>query len=155
MKHVILEAAFAISVSGVLGIGCGPGVAPSANSFTRVYAEVIGPNCTNSFCHYDSVPTRYSALDMSTRVRAFWSLVAQPSLGPACFQQGTRVVPGNPDASIMYLKISMTTPKCGAQMPADRAQLLTLGSAMFSGTAVSPDQQQLVRAWIEEGAQNN
>ncbi len=154
MNHAVLGAVCAISVSGIFGSGCGPGAVPSANSFTKVY-EVIGPNCANNFCHYDSVPTRYSALDMSTRVRAFWSLVGQPSLGPACFQQGTRVVPGDPDASILYLKVSMTTPKCGSQMPADRAKLLTLGSAMFSGTALALDQQQLIRSWIEEGAQNN
>jgi hypothetical protein len=37
---------------GLIGYGSTP------NSFTEVYAEVIGPTCTNDVCHYNGVNMR-------------------------------------------------------------------------------------------------
>jgi hypothetical protein len=68
---------------------------------------------------------------------------------------GTRVVPFQPEASIMYLKVSETMPPCGSQMPADPTALLTKGSAVFSGTPLTSAQQQLIYDWIADGAQDN
>lgn len=163
MRGVVLGAVFALSIVGVLSSGCnaldeitGGGTTPSGpNSFTQVYAEVIQPTCTSSFCHYNGVGIRYSALDMSSQVYAYWSLVGQPCAGPSCSENGTRVIPGNPGASIMYLKVSETMPPCGSQMPADPDVLTAQGTSVFSGTALPDDQQQLIHDWIQAGAQNN
>lgn len=53
------------------------------------------------------------------------------------------VSPGNPDASLLYLKISSSNPPVGRQMPWDR------------GTTLTAEEIELVRTWISEGAANN
>lgn len=163
MRSAVLRVIVALSAGGVLSSGCnaldeitaGRTIASGPNSFTEVYAKVIQPTCASSFCHYNGVGIRYSALDMSSQVYAYWSLVGQPCAGPSCSQNGTRVIPGNPDASIMYLKVSQTMPPCGSRMPADPAVLTAQGTSVFSGTALPDDQQQLIHDWIQAGAQNN
>lgn len=157
MRHRISRAVFALSASVVLSFGCGGSNTPSsANSFTKVYANVIQPKCTNDFCHFNGVSIRYSALDMSSQVRAYWSLVGLPCMGPACSQSGMRVVPWDPDHSILYQKLS-PTPPCGSRMPADSTQFYTNGTSetKFSGNPLSADEQQLIYNWIQEGAYNN
>jgi len=54
-----------------------------------------------------------------------------------------RVDPGNPDASLLYLKI--TNPPCGSKMP------------LSYGTSGSLDPLQIAQigAWIEAGAPDN
>ena len=161
MRHTVLGAVFALSVSAALGLGCGSGAAPAANSFTKVYTEVIQPTCANDYCHYTGVPGANaltpgnSGLEMSSQVRAYWSLVGRPCIGTSCNQMGTRVVPGDPGSSMLYRKVSESTPPCGSQMPADINQFLTTGVSVFSGTALSADQQLLIQDWIQDGAQNN
>jgi hypothetical protein len=149
----------AISASTALGLGCGSNTPSSPNSFTRVYTEIIKPTsgagCSTVYCHYNYVGIKYSALDMSSQVFAYWSLVGTPCMGASCAANGTRVVPGQPEASIMYLKVSEPTPPCGSQMPADVQTMLLDGYSKFSGNALSADQQQLIHDWIQEGAQNN
>jgi hypothetical protein len=68
---------------------------------------------------------------------------------------GTRVVPGDPSQSILYLKVSQTTAPCGARMPADQMSLLTKGTSEFSGTPLPDDQQQLIADWIANGAKDD
>lgn len=53
------------------------------------------------------------------------------------------VKPRDPDNSLLYQKISQASPPVGRQMPWD------------AGTVVSPDEIELIRRWIEEGARNN
>ena len=163
MRHAVLGAVFALSASAAASIGCGsglgdiivtPAATPAANSFTEVYARVIKPTCTNDFCHYNGVGIRYSALDMSSKVFAYWSLVAQPSAGPSCYEMGTRVVPGQPDNSVLYQKVSEAMP-CGSQMPANVDVLKASGTSTFSGAVLAADQQQLIHDWIAAGAQDN
>jgi hypothetical protein len=151
--------ALLLAAWSALGVGCaalepsaGP---PSPNSFTAVYAQIIAPTCSSDFCHYNGVGIRYSALDMSSQVSAYWSLVGQPCMGPACSEMGTRVIPGHPEASILYLKVSEPMPPCGSQMPADPVALTAMGTSVFSGSALPADQLQLIQSWILEGAQNN
>jgi hypothetical protein len=156
MRHTVVAALFALCAGAVLGAGCGSNAPSSPNSFTKVYSEVIQPKCSNNFCHYNSVGIRYSALDLSSKVRAYSSLVGQPCMGPACSQEGTRVVPWQPDISIMYQKLS-PSPPCGIQMPGDATTFSTNGTSelKFSGTPLPANQQQLIHDWIAEGAQNN
>ena len=156
MRGTVLGVAFTLSALAVLSSGCAPNTPSSANSFTKVYSDVIQPKCTNDFCHYNGVTIRYSALDLSSRVRAYWSLVGLPCLGPACSQSGMRVVPYQADQSIMYKKL-LPSPPCGIQMPADSTAFYTNGTSelKFSGTALSADELQLIHDWIQEGAQDN
>jgi hypothetical protein len=152
-RHV--AAAFGLSIS-MVALSCSSANPAAANSFTEVYTQVIQPNCTNAFCHYQYVGTRYGALDMSSQVDAYWSLVDQLCVGAACSGNGNRrVIPGDPEDSIMYLKVSQASPPCGVQMPADVGALTQMGSAAFSGTALTADQQNLIYNWILEGAPNN
>jgi predicted CxxxxCH...CXXCH cytochrome family protein len=152
----------AVTLGWVLNAGCSaldPSPAsttpPAPNSFTEVYRTIIASTCTNNYCHYNGVGIRYGALDMSAPVYAYWSLVGQPCMGPSCSEMGTRVIPGQPDQSILYLKVSQTQPPCGSQMPADPVALTATGTSVFSGTALPDDQQQLIHDWILDGAQNN
>ncbi len=154
MRRAVLGAVCGLFASAAVGFGCSS-APPTANSFTQVYATIIAPTCSSAFCHNNGVSLRYGGLDMSSRVIAYWSLVDQPLVGPSCALMGTRVVPFQPGASIMYQKVSQAMPPCGSQMPADTTALLTKGSSVFSGTALTSDQQQLIYNWIADGAQNN
>ena len=156
MRPNLSRAIYTLFAAALLTFGCGSTAPSSPNSFSRVYAEVIQPGCTNDFCHFNAVSIRYSALDLSSKVRAYWSLVGLPCMGPTCSQIGVRVLPGDPEQSVMYLKLS-PTPPCGVQMPADKTTFSTNGTSdlKFSGTPLSADQQQLIYNWIAEGAQNN
>jgi hypothetical protein len=155
MRKAGLGAVCALLASAGLGFGCSSPPPAGPNSFTEVYAQVIGPRCANPYCHFNGIGLRVGAMDMSSRVRAYWNLVDQPLTGPSCAMMGTRVVPFQPDDSVMYLKVSQTTPRCGTQMPADTTTLLTTQSTVFSGAALSSDQLKLIFNWIAEGAQNN
>jgi len=148
--------ALALSMSMmVLGFGCDSTPPGGPNSFTEVYTQIIQPTCSNDFCHYQNVGIRYSALDMSTQVSAYWSLVDQLCAGAACSGMGyRRVIPGDPADSMLYEKVSQKTPPCGVQMPADIAALQR-GTPQFSGNALTKDQQSLISNWILEGAQDN
>lgn len=156
MRLTISKVVLALSASALFSAGCGANAPTSAHSFTKVYAEVLQPKCTNDFCHFNNVSIRYSALDLSTQVRAYWSLVGLPSMGPACSQSGMRVVPWDADHSVMYKKV-LPSPPCGAQMPADSSHFYTNGTSelKFSGNAISNDERQLIYDWIQDGAQND
>ncbi|MFL5304505.1 MAG: hypothetical protein ACJ8F1_04800 [Polyangia bacterium] len=160
MKRGVAGACLALSLVGGCGSGLGdvfvtPTKTVTQNSFTQVYTTVLHPSCSNDYCHYNGVSVRYSALDMSSQVYAYWSLVDQPCAGPSCSAMGTRVVPGDPDRSILYLKVADTMAPCGARMPANQTILLTKGTSEFSGVALPDDQQQLIHDWIAAGAPNN
>jgi hypothetical protein len=154
MRQAVLGAGSALFVLAGLGVGCSS-PAPPPNSFTEVYQTVIAPSCSSAYCHYNNIGIRYGGLDMSSQVNAYWSLVDQPLVGPSCALMGTRVVPYDPGASIMYQKVAQTTAPCGSQMPADTTAWLTKQTSVFSGMALSPDQLQLISNWITEGAPNN
>ena len=165
MRRTVLGAVFALSVSVTLSLGCGSGAPPAANSFTKVYTEVIQPSCANDYCHYygvagaNALPPGNSGLDMSSKLRAYWSLVNQPCIGTSCNQMGTRVVPGDPGSSMLFLKVQDPEPAplpCGSEMPADINQFLTYGNVVFiAGTALLQEKQDLIQNWIQDGAQNN
>src|SRR4051812_34793399 len=154
----------ALAVTTALAAGCGsdlggvfvmPVKTATPKSFTLLYNTALRPSCSNDYCHYSGVGVRYSALDMSSRSYAYWSLVDQPAAGPGCSRMGTRVVPGDLDHSLLYLKVSQTMPPCGARMPATPTTLLTKGTAEFSGTPLPEDQQQLIADWIANGAMDD
>jgi hypothetical protein len=85
----------------------------------------------------------FGKLDMTTQANAYANLVNQPAAGVACGGKGTRVVPGNADQSVMYLKVSLDAPSpCGNKMP----DLLP---------ALAQSEADGIEAWINAGAQNN
>jgi hypothetical protein len=95
-------------------------------TFHNLYARVLVPACSGSGCH-GAGPV--ANVDFSSEQRAFDSLT-------------TRVVPGNPDASLLYIRLDPTlceAPEC---------QTMPLGRASLSDEKLS-----LVRAWIERGAE--
>lgn len=161
MRRTVLGVVFTLSVCAVLSLGCGAGGPPAANSFTRVYTETIQPRCSNDFCHYNGVDIRFSALDLSSKVRAYSSLIGLPCMASVCSQSGMRVLPGQPEASVMYLKVwdplPAGTTRCGIEMPADTTNYSTNGTSdlTFSGPPLSTEEQNRIHDWIREGAQDN
>jgi len=142
-----------------LSFGCSSSGPPAPGSFTEVYATVLGtPTCTNDYCHYEYSSISFGALDLSSQTNAYWNLVDQYCAGDACGGMGRkRVIPGDPNGSILYLKISETNPACGIQMPANTALFMETagGTTKFTGPALTTAQQQLIYNWILNGAQNN
>jgi hypothetical protein len=162
MRHTVLAAVFALSASALFSFGCGSGTTPTANSFTEVYTKTIQPKCSNDFCHYNGVDIRFSALDLSSKVRAYSSLVNQLCMASVCAQNGMRVLPGQPEASVMYTKVLDPLPdaginRCGTEMPADKTGYSTNGNSdlTFSGPPLSTEEQQRIYDWIQEGAKDN
>jgi hypothetical protein len=103
-------------------------------TFTELYERAFW-TCKKSICHGGAV----AGLDMSSPQAAHAALVNQPAQGGGmcAFTGMTRVVPFEPDASLLVGKLQPTAP-CGQQMP--------IGGLL-------PEQDRLaVRAWIEAGA---
>jgi len=160
MRHAAIGAVCVLSGAMVLGFGCSS-PAPSTNSFAHVYSTAIAPNCTSPYCHNNGVSLKWSGLDLSNQVIAYWSLVDHILEGPSCANlvSARRVVPFHPETSLLYEKVSQTNPPCGVQMPADPNALWPSGTTpqavVFSGTPLTADDQQLIFNWIKEGGQNN
>jgi hypothetical protein len=106
--------------------------------FTALYDEILArEGCSLAFCHGSDA--RLGNTDLSTRDKAYAALVGVPASGPACRDSGlVRVVPGEPDLSLLLMKLS-AEPPCGVSMPSADALL-------------SPAQQLRIREWIERGA---
>jgi hypothetical protein len=84
-----------------------------APTFSAVYGEILLPVCAGLFCHGAS---ETGNLPMVTADMAYAALVNVPAHGPNCGDAGLlRVAPGDPDASLLYLKV--TNPPCGLKMP--------------------------------------
>jgi outer membrane protein assembly factor BamB len=112
-----------------------------AATFTAVYDQVLfGGGCASAFCHGASAGN----LPMGTRAQAYQSLVGVTAAGDACGSTGLRrVVPGDPNGSLLITKITLSNPGCGTVMPPG------------AGVSVPPDQVALVRSWIAAGALDN
>jgi hypothetical protein len=89
-------------------------------------------SCTQN-CHLGAAPA--GDLDLSSRQLSIYFLVDQLS-AQSCSQQ--RVVPGNPQTSLLFQKIACETPDIGRAMP--------------PGGHVPPLLQELMYDWIEQGA---
>jgi len=105
-----------------------------APTFTAIYGEILSPICAGPFCHGAN-----EFLLMTTQEVAYKAMVGVTSSGPQCADSGLTIVePGEPDASLLYLKI--TTPPCGNKMPAQYFPPL------------DTKQTEQVREWITRGA---
>ena len=152
---------FLAATCGVLaasaGLGCSSSSTPAtstatpdaggdgavAATFTNVYDNVIAKRCTG--CH--TTPTgdgiTEGKLDMTTKALAFTNLVGAPAAGPECVGKQVRVVPGKPDDSLLYLKVSLDDPApCDKKMPQ-------------VGAPLSQADVDLIESWINAGAKND
>jgi hypothetical protein len=108
-----------------------------APTYDAVWSEILVPRCANEFCHGGSA----DFLQLASQAIGYQSLVNMPAQGPDCVDSGLkRVAPYEPDASLMYLKI--TSPPCGNKMPFNYGPPVIL----------EPRQIDQVRAWIACGA---
>jgi hypothetical protein len=127
---------FGIAALACTTVACGGGDDPDpAVTFAEISQEVVTTTtCGGPFCH----GTTAGGFVMGTPSATYAALVDQPASGAECADSGLkRVVPGDPDASLLYLKLA-GNPPCGDEMP--------------PGNPLSSDKVDLVRRWIEGGA---
>ena len=96
-------------------------------------------SCRVDVCHGKGI----AGLDMTTKDQAYRTLFDQPASPMGmCEKLGKkRVVAGDPDNSLMYLKLDTVKAPCGQQMP--------------PGGQLSQKARDRIRAWIEMGAKND
>lgn len=125
------------SAAGASGSSTGTGKLSFAND---VYQKVIVNKC--GACHNDAPSFGGLAFFPGGPEVAYMNLVNAPAgTEPTfkCKDSGlTRVVPGDPEHSLLYLKL--TNPPCGSKMPSGIIPKAT------------PEQLELVRQWIADGA---
>lgn len=108
-------------------------------TFAEVYATVLEPVCKT--CHQPSGLAPFQ--DLSTQSNAYPALVGMKASGPSCGASGeTRVVAADASQSLLFQKISQTSPPCGSQMP-------------LGGPPLPQAQVSLVEDWINDGARDD
>jgi len=135
----------------VIALGCSSSTpatptstTPPPATFTQVYTEVITQRCVPCHTTSNGDGVRFGKLDMTSQSAAYANLVNSKSAGESCGAKGgTRVTPGKPDDSVMYLKVSLDDPTpCGEKMP-------------LGGPALTQAQADLIEGWITAGAKND
>jgi hypothetical protein len=106
-------------------------------SFARDIVPIFAQYCTS--CHSEGGLAENDVPLRLTADRAYNAIVNQTSSQDASW---TIVTPGDPAASLLYQKISQTNPPVGSRMP------------LNAGVVAAADQE-LIRLWIEQGAENN
>ncbi|MBK6407355.1 MAG: hypothetical protein IPN03_09355 [Holophagales bacterium] len=135
----VLVASLGLGV--VLG-ACGTQKSPTEPSdvpdptatFARVQAEVFTPSCALSGCH--AGPNPQQGQDLSAG-RAYSQIVNVRSAESSRL----RIAPGDPDASYLISKVKGDATITGNRMP--------------PGSALSPDEVQLLVDWVRRGAPND
>ena len=124
-------------------------------TFTRVMAEVITiGKCGGPFCHSSTA----AGFSLGSPAEVYAQLIDEPATGALCRPSGAaadaaadagsdagsethlRVIPGDPEASLLYQKLS-GSPPCGDMMP--------------PGQDPDPEKAQLVYDWIAAGAKDD
>jgi hypothetical protein len=110
----------------------------SGDTFTEIYDDIfVGTGCAGGGCHGSGAGN----LSMATKEISYEALVNVPAAGAPCASSGLiRVVPEDPDASLLMDKIS-GDPSCGDTMP-------------IAGS-LTEEQIARIRSWIERGAPND
>jgi hypothetical protein len=152
-----------LALLALLAVACGPAVsstpdaaeAPDAGApdagpvsagatFAATYA-LFAARCAG--CHASPDPS--GSLDLGTREIAHAALVNVVSTGPLCGRSGeTYVVPGHPEASLLYAKLAGTS-DCGFLMPSGPE------SGPVRAKRFTPEELQVVHDWIAAGAPND
>jgi hypothetical protein len=132
----------AASAGGASGGAAGQ-AAPGA-SFSAVYAMMF-PMETNARCNAchanpaNDVSNGKLSMGMD-KATAYAAIVGKASASSHCMNQ-MLVVPGKPEASLFYLKLT-ATPPCGVRMP-------------NGGNPFTEAQLEMVRSWISAGAHDD
>jgi hypothetical protein len=128
--------------------------APVAKWIENIYPTIIVPWCGMK-CHNANDATG-GGLDLypMDQARAWRNLVMQdPKQGYMCYQKGKRVVPGNPEMSIVYSKL-IDKPICGhAEPQGTPAGMLYPSTRTF--VPLPNDQICMFYTWIKAGALDN
>jgi hypothetical protein len=120
------------------------GSSTPAVSFSAIYAMIF-PMSTNARCNAcHGMPANditngnlHMGMDQAT---AYSALMGTTSTSSMCGAKAY-VVPGQPDLSLLFQKLS-PTPPCGSRMP-------------LGGSAFSAAQLDMIRSWIAGGAKND
>ena len=137
-RFLLVAALFAGGCSDDVG---GTGGGPDAIGFARIDEEILKPRCT--FACHSGGEFAAGGLDLEVEPRA--ALVDQEATDPMCEGAGKRVVPFEPEQSLLYLKVA-------ARLAGEAA---SCGDTMPPGPNEPPleeDQVALIREWIEAGA---
>ncbi len=106
-----------------------------ALTFVADIQPILNERCIN--CHAPGGFAQMVGIPWDFREdTAFDDLVNRISSQDADF---TLVVPGDPDSSLMFLKVSSESPPVGEMMP-------------LGGPPLTDSEVQLIRAWVEQGA---
>ena len=136
---------------GTPGESCGPGVVgdcgvaapalpPPEPTWPSIYTRLVRPLCLE--CHQPGNPfygPGDQELDYSEMMASLTAMSGVQADGSACVDTGTLIVPGDPEASIFYRKLT-SDPGCGDIMPLGRESGLP-------ESVLAP-----IRQWIEAGA---
>jgi hypothetical protein len=139
MRPIALALALVVAGCGDDGSGAGGGA--STVTFARIDEEILKPNCT--FACHSGGEFAAGGLDLEIEPRA--ALIDQDATAAVCAGGGQRVVPFDPEASLLYLKVA-------AKLDGEAAPC---GDTMPPGADVPPlpeEQVELIREWIEAGA---
>ncbi len=129
----------AVLLMSALAMGCNPEVGPEPSdepvTFQRVQDEVLSGSCGGSGCH--GAVTAAGGLDLDSE-GAYEQLFNAPCDNELATIEGlVRVAAGKPESSFLYVKL--TDPR-------------GMGEVMPPFGALSEDEVELVRRWIEGGA---
>lgn len=113
---------------------------PVEPTWGAIYDRIVARSCAFVLCH--DAETAAGALDLSTPAIAHAALLS-PAAGRLCGPTGaTRVVPGDPEASLLIHKLRGVAPEgrlCGSRMPS-------------AGSHLSASRVETLEAWIRDGA---
>ena len=145
MQHIVGTVdrkLYVLALPGDGGGGPQPTPQPAGEAtFTAVYDEIfVGEGCTTPLCHGGNAGA--GGLTLTNREDAYRALVDAPAAGELCGASGLlRVRPGDPDASLLWNKVSTRSPLCGQPMPISEM--------------LAAEQTEQLRRWIERGAPND
>lgn len=139
-KRNIKNFAIITLVAACLGSGCNADMASSGQqaTFMRIQQQVFAKSCTSASCH--GTTARAGGLTL-TGADAYQQLVGAPSSSAAAKDQGLlRVVPGRPDLSFLYLKLT-------GSLAAGMGDSMPLGAGHVDQATLDT-----IEAWISAGA---
>lgn len=139
---VLAGLGFSLLVVACGGGGSAGSVADATpGTFSEIYATVLSTDTDSrcNFCH--SMPASqvsngkfHTGMDAA---ETYAALLSTTSTSDACAGRSV-VVPGDPEQSLLYLKVA-GQPPCGNRMP-------------LGGSALSAAQVEMIRSWIDGGA---
>jgi hypothetical protein len=171
-RHLLVGGFVSLAVSGAAIVACGSSgggagngddASSGASTFTDVYTQILQPSCgtsstvTTAGCHqaaaYVPPSLTVSMLDMSSETIAYTNLVNVRGMGTYCSEDGGtgapfRVLPGNAQESLLYIKVAEAMPPCGVRMPRPIPPAST-------AEPLTDAQITLIANWINAGALNN